>query len=279
MMSVSTPFTKSTGLLIALLAFTACSQQESAATAVGQLSTPSSYVITGTGTSTVNSTTYLFATSAGTIDLSNNTVIANFSDPFLPLGVYSGYAYSASMLSGSCGSIAPMLTTASGSQVSAQVSATGCTDQSIMVIRLDTTQVYDDDGLTGTDTVPMNATIDVAPIVSAAATGNSAVDGTGTTEGSAAYFTIASDNSLVVTFSKSLTGGTLTATLTGCSAILGTPSLVPSSFGRTVAWGLSGFSGFSPGNTCTLNVSTVADAAGNPDDPSDTNVSTIITFH
>ena len=108
--------------------------------------------------------------------------------------------------------------------------------------------------------------MDVAPVVVTAVTGNSASNGMGTTESSAGVYKLSTDNSIVVTFSKNLSGGVLNATLSGCNATLGPASLVSGSNGTTVVWVLGNLASVIPGNTCILSVSGIGDVNGNPDD-------------
>jgi hypothetical protein len=259
---------------------------ESAATAISQLNSPT-FAFTGSGTVQIGSTSYFLANSGGTITTSENTISAGFSDPNLPLSATST-AYSVALNTGTCTSIAVIptsVTGTSGNMVTTQLSATGCSDQSTVNISLDTSQIYDNQGLNGTvvDTLPI--TVDVAPKVTTVATGDPNADGSGTPEVTPGYFSIINDNSIVATFSKNMTSGTLMATLTECSntpsspVTLGTPVLAAGSNGETVAWPVSGASGFPTMTTCQLNVSTVTDAVGNPDDPSDPNLNMTITFH
>jgi hypothetical protein len=256
---------------------------ESAQTAIAQLSTPTAFSLSGSGTSQVGTSNFIFATSGGTIDTSGNTVTALISDPYTPLSLNSTAVYSIQMSTGTCSSLGNLVTSVVGTSsnvLTTQLSATGCSDQSTIDVLLNTTQIYDNSGLSGTDVVTLAAVVDLAPKVSplGIATGNVASNGTGATYSTLGDFSIASDNSIVVTFSKSLVSGTLNATLSGCSAILGTPSLVTGLNNETVAWPLSGFSGFSTGNTCVLNVSGIIDAAGNPEDPNDPNINMTLTF-
>jgi hypothetical protein len=267
--------------IAAIFTLNGCSDN-SAEDAVNALSSPNTFAVTGTGTSNLAGTNYVFATSAGTIDTSTNTIVASFQDGYLPLSLYSSSALSDSLYSGSCSSLATLVANVAGGAgnlVEAQLSATGCSDQAVININLDTTQVYDNQGFNGDNLDVAQVTVDLAPLVTAAATGNTAADGSGTTEGSAGYFSISGDNSIVVTFSKNLTGGNLSATLSGCAATLGTPTIAAGSNGKTAVWPLTGFSGFSAGATCILNVATVEDLAGNADDPTDTNLSMTINFH
>lgn len=268
-------------LFLAVIFAVACqSSSETAQDAISQLSSPTSFTISGTGTGQSGGNQYVFATSAGTIDASGNFVAASFADPYLPLGVYSSGAYTDQIAAGSCSSIpnlAASVSGGSGNLISTELSATGCTDQAQINILLDTSQIFDNAGFSGTDVISLSVIVDLAPIVSVVATGNTLANGTGTTYGTAGQFSIASDNSIVVTFSKSLTGGTFNATLTGCAATLGTGALVSGS-STQVVWPVTGFGGFSSGATCTLNVSGVTDAPGNPDDPSDPNIAMTVTF-
>lgn len=265
---------------LACLALSACGGTESASDAIADLSSPN-IGLTGTGANQTGSTFTLYATSAGTVDTTGNTLTAVFADAYVPLSC-TGTAFSAGMSSGSCSSLTVNPSTVSGvnfSNVITSVSATSCTDQAVINLYLDTNQVFDSAGLKGTAVLFLGLTVDVAPKVTSAAAGNTAANGSGTLEGTPDYFSIASDNSVVVTFSKSLQNGSLSASLSGCSATLGTPNLVTGSSNKTVAWPLTGFSGFTAGQTCILNVSKVSDAAGNPDDPTDPNLSSTITFH
>jgi hypothetical protein len=245
-----------------------------------ELSAPS-FGISGTGSNIVASNFYVLATADGTVDSTTNTIIADFADPDTPLKVYAD-AYWDQMNSGSCSSLANLTAAVGGgggNLVVTQLSATGCTDQAVIGVLLDTTEVWDDAGVDGNLIVSFSVIVDLAPMVTSPATGNTAVDGSGATNGSTGVFSIAGDNSIVVAFSKDLTGGNLNATLTGCAATLGTPNIVAGSSGLTVAWPVSGFSGFSSGTTCTMNISGLTDSVNNPEDASDPNLSMIVTFN
>ena len=266
----------SIGLLVSLAACAASS--ESNDETVSQLSTPSSTTLTGFGTSQAGSTNYLFATAAGTVDASGNLVTSTFSDPNLPLELNSTSAYSQVMSSGSCNTLGTLYASIAGStgnQVTTQLSATGCSDQAVITVSLDTTQLFDSYGFEGAAIDSFNVTVDLAPLVSTAATGYSSTTAGGTTESSAGYFTLASDKSIVVNFDKSITSGTYDATLSGCSATLGAPFQVTAT---SVAWPLNNLPG-SPGGTCSIDVNGVTDGAGNADDAADPNQSMTITFH
>jgi hypothetical protein len=247
---------------------------------IDSLSNPSTFTFTGTGTSLYNGTNYVFGTAAGTVNTSVNTIQASFATSDPPLFLYSTSAYSDSMYSGSCLSLPNLIATIVGANVvSTNLSATGCSDQAVININLDTSQVVDNSGLDGYGVVTEPVTVDLAPLVAVAPTGNTLADGTGTTEGSAGTFSMANDNSIVVTFTKNLTGGTFIATLTNCAATLGAGAVVTGTNGKTVAWSVTNFSAFTSGTTCTFGVAGVKDVVGNPDDPSDTLLSTTITFH
>jgi hypothetical protein len=271
-------------ILIAQIFFLAGCSGPSLDQLYSDLSSPT-LSISGTGANVVGSTSYIFANASGQIDTSGNTITAAFSDPELPLQLdaYSGI-YTDQMYSGSCSldSLVASVTGSSGSDVSTSLSATACTDQSVITIYLDTTQIYDNSGVDGGALVSAPLTVDLAPEVASAATGNTSAGGTGTTEGSAGVYSLANDNSIVVQFTKSMTSGSLTATLSGCAATLnssGAGSVVSTSAnGTLVAWTLGNLTAVSSGDSCVLNVSGVEDAAGNPDDPSDPQLSMTFTF-
>lgn len=241
-----------------------------------------SFQVTGSGTYSTSNTPYVFANSSGAVTSSSNTISANFPDNATPYFLSSYNSVFADQLNtGSCSSLGSLVASTSGSTVSTNFSATGCTDQATVNISLDTTQVWDQFGYSGDVLASFLLTVDLAPKVTSPATGNTAADGSGTTEASSGYFALGGgvDSSIVVTFSKSLTGGTLTGSLTGCAATLGTPNLVTGSNGTTVAWPLGNLGGVSAAQSCTLHVSTIADALGNPEDPTDSNLTMSFTFH
>jgi hypothetical protein len=264
---------------VTAMALTSCGGGESPQQANNQLSSPT-LSLSGPGTNALATVSYLFANRKGTIAASGNLLTASFSDPYLPLVLdeYSG-VFTDQVYSGSCTSLSsPIASVAggSGNQVVTQISATGCSDQTVLNVSLDTSQIFDQQNNEGGALVSLPLTVDLAPAVTTVATGNTATDGAGTTESAAGLYSLASDQSIVVTFSKSLAGGTLNATFSGCSATLNPGTVVPGTNGLTVAWTLS--NSVSSGTLCALNVSSVQDAAGNPDDPNDPNQSMNITF-
>lgn len=238
--------------------------------------------VSGSNITTYISTTYIYASSAGVISSSGNSVMATFSDPFLPLTMSGTNAFSAAMKSGSCtlGSLTTSLAGASSSQAVTQLSATGCADASVITVSLDTSKFSDSLKQSGTTIVTTDVTVDLAPTVSVVATGNTLASGAGTSESSAGYFAMGSsaDASLVMTFSKNM--GIFAATLsgTGCSATLGTGVIVGGDR-KVIAWPVTGFSGMASGSTCTLNVANAKDVVGNYVDSSDANKTMTITFH
>jgi len=263
-------------IVLAALALTSCGGRDATNTEE-QLSSPT-VTITGSGVSTVGARTYVFADVNGTVATTTNTVKSFFDDKNLPL-ILSGISlYSTEMVTGNCTALNPMagaLDGGSDNSVLSSFSATACSDQAVINILVNTTVIADQQNFHGVTLLVLPITVDVAPEVSTVAAGNSAADGTGTVN-SAGTFTVATDNSLVVTFSKDMTAGTWSAAFdAGCTNTLGTPALVAGSNGRTIAWPISG----ATTQTCTLNVSGVTDTALNPDDPSDANINTTITFN
>lgn len=268
-------------IVLAALALTSCGGRDATNTEE-QLSSPT-ITITGTGVSTVGARTYVFADVNGTVATTTNTVKSLFDDTNLPL-ILSGISlYSTEMVTGNCSALNPMpgaLDGGSDNSVLSNFSATACSDQAVINILINTTVIADQQKFHGVTLLVLPITVDVAPEVSTVAAGNSAADGTGTAN-SAGIFTIASDHSIVVTFSKDMTSGTFNATLTGtgCSAAtVGTSAIVSGSNGRTIAWQVTPGS-IASATACTFNVSGVTDTAGNPDDPSDTNINTTVTFN
>ena len=250
--------------------------------ATSQLSSPGSFTFSGSGTAATASTTYLLADSTGAIQQDSNLLTSTVPDPALPIQLATpGYAYYDQMASGNCNliSLYTQVTGDNGNTLATQIAATGCTDQATIAISLDTSQLVDAAGNSGNTLATVMATVDDAPAVTTKVTGNSTADGTGNTESTSGYYSLSGDNSIVVTFSKSLTGGTLNASLTGCYATISTTNLVANSSGTTVVWTLGNLGSVSANQSCTLNVSGITDAIGNPDDPNDTNQSMTFTFH
>jgi len=272
---------KWTILLLLLASLSACStnnKDELDSEAQSELNSPA-LSVSGTDTLYSGSTQYVFANSVGTMTTSANEIAATFSDPFLPLTMSGTSAFSGAVTSGSCTTLGPFVTSLQGTPADVavtQMSTSGCSDQAVVTMSLNTANFSDTAGMVGSSTVTTRVTVDVAPEVSQVATGNSSVDGTGTTESSTLYFTLASDASLITTFSKVVT--TLTGTLSGCTATLGTGVYVGSTH-TTVAWPVNDLTNLNTSSTCLLDVSNVKDGAGNPIDPSDPNRSMTITFH
>jgi hypothetical protein len=244
-----------------------------------------SFSITGSDAYSTGSMPFVYADSTGAVVASGNTINASFPDNATPLELdsFTG-VYTDQLNTGSCSSLASMVAGASNNVVSTSFSATGCTDQTTVNVFLDTSQVWDQYNTDGDVLTSFILTVDVAPKVTLAATGNTAADGSGTTEASAGIFTLTGsvDSSIVVTFSKNLVvdtlSPTLTGTLSGCAATLGTPVLVATSDGITVAWPLGNLTAVAVGQSCTLDVSGVTDGVNNPEDPTDPNVTMSFTF-
>ncbi len=241
--------------------------------ATQELSNPSSFSLAGAGT---DGNSVLYADSRGAISASGNVLSVLFTDPALPIAISPDTAFYDVMDSGSC-TLNPLSGTvadAAGDTVATAVSATGCSDQATLEVDLDTSQLQDSAGDNGVDVVAVTFTVDLAPAVTVAVTGNTATDGSGTTESTTGTFKIGTDNSIVVTFSKNIAGGSLGATISGCSATLGASAIVSGSSGTTAYWAISGATA---SQTCTFSVAGVTDSAGNPDDPNDPKLSMTFT--
>ncbi len=272
--------TRNLFLILTALITTSCSQSNQDALtqeSIAELSSPS-FSLVGTGVKQNAIANYVFASSTGAVTTTTNLVVASFADSFLPLTLKSTSAYSAQMTSGSCTLNSLTATVTADNQISTQISATACTDLAVIKLAMDTTQVVDQRQLSGLLVASYPLTVDLAPSVTTTPRGNSVADGTGTTEGSAGYMSIAVDKSIIVTFSKSLVGGKLTAVLSGCTGTLGIPKIVAGTSGHTVAWPLTAFTG-AAGSTCSFSVAAVADYLGNLEDPADTHLTTTLTFH
>lgn len=269
-----------------LVAAVACSSNNETAlreSARAEMNSPA-LAVSGTSTNEIGITQYIFANAAGNVTASANEITATFEDPFLPLTMSGTNAFSGVVTTGSCTVLSPFVTSLQGTPANeavTEMSATGCSDQAVVTMSFNSSDFSDSTGALGSSVSKINLTVDVAPKVSVVATGNGDANGTGTTEGSSLYFTlpatgVTGDASLIMTFSKAVT--TLTATLTGCSATLGTGVYVGATH-TVVAWPLGTLTNLTTASTCVLNVGEVRDNAGNSNDPTDPHLSMTITFH
>jgi uncharacterized protein YdeI (BOF family) len=269
------------GIATALAATLGCSSQNNPhQQAIQELSAPT-IALEGTGTNTIDATMYLYADSTGAINSADNEIIASFGDPYLPLSLSSTSLFTDTTTSGSCTTLTPLVGALGGSpayQVTTLLAATGCTDQAIIKVSLDTTKVTDNQGLAGTDVATIDFIVDMAPTVSVAATGNTETTGSGTTNTSAGQFSEASDLSIVVKFSKDMSSDSLVASwTTTCGATLASSgTIVPDTDGEIVAWAVTNPQGVTVGDTCTMEVTSATDAAGNALDS--TGATMVVTF-
>ncbi len=279
-------------LLLGILS--ACSRSgglETPVIAYTALDNPSGYDLTGSGVSVVGGTNYLLADSSGNVNYSSNTIAVLFQDPASPIQISgSGNVFFDETTQNTCQALAPLVasqTDSSGETIETSIGATACGDQAAIELTLDTSQLLDAAGNVGDRYFPIDFTVDNAPTVSVVAVGyNGSTIGTGTPD-TPGFFEIASDTSLVVKFSKNMAGGTYSASLTAgingtggaCTfAALNSQGTLDVTLDPTedsVYWTLSGTP---TAGTCYLNVSNVTDFAGNPDDPSDANISMAVTF-
>lgn len=248
------------------------------------LDSPDNYVLTGSAFASTSTTTdYIFADKTGAIAASTNQISETDPDPALPLTQLDANAvFSDEVDSGTCnlGSITSTATNGNGNTIVTSITATGCADQSTIELDFDTSELGDNAGNEGTVAVGETFTVDTAPVSTVAATGNTNADGTGTTNtfsgGNAGIYntvTTPLDNSVVMTFSKDMTGGDLTPVISNCSVTIASASLIA---GTTVVWTLGGLDTVTVGTTvCDFDISAMTDGAGNPVDPSDPNLTSM----
>jgi hypothetical protein len=238
------------------------------------LNSPDPFVATGSAFPPDN-VTYIYADSSGRISASTNQISVTVPDPALPLTQLDPNAvFSDIMDSGNC-VLLPLTSTATdstGATIYTSIAATSCIDQSSIELDFDTSELSDNAGNEGSTGVGITFIVDNAPITTSEATGNTSAGGSGSTESSPGVYKTASDNSVVITFAKDMSGGNLTPSLSGatCTATIASASLIG---GSTVVWTLGGT--LTPGMTCDLDISAMTDGAGNPVDPSDPNLTSM----
>lgn len=265
--------------LFLLAAFSGCSKSGgglySPQIAYELLDSPGAFVESGSAFPSSN-TNYIFADKNGDITAASNRITVTNTDPATPLAQLDPNAVFADEIdSGGCtlGGISTTATDSTDSTLYTSIVASNCEDQSVIELDYNTYELGDAAGNSGDTTVSQNFTVDNAPVSTGAPLACTDADGENCTTSS--DYNTSTDNSVVMTFSKSLSGGNLTPTVSGCGVTITSATLVNG--GKTIVWTLDNLPSGSA--TCTFDISGITDFAGNADDPTDTNIDATLSFN